>query len=738
MTTTRRRRARSRAQRWLLAGLLVINGGCGLLGKLPSAKHEDPRSYHDNYGLNIEYPEVQDCATPVSMAAAEAAPPLALNDPSELPALDMTLQEAVEMAIRQSPVIRRLGGSIVTTPEATATIYDPALVSSSVQRGTEAALAAFDAQYSQQLFWSKVDTPINLRPPPPTPGSEITRFFLATDEATRSSFVNELSKQTAQGASFSLRHVVDYNSSNRTRAIGLFNSDFSGYLEAEWRQPMLQGAGTQYNRIAGPNALPGQYNGVLIARANEDTALADFEEAIIQLTADVEQAYWDLTTAYRVLDATVKGRAAALQTYQYQQVRLEVGTGRRDEEAQARSQYYNFQAQVERLLGGETGLYVAEQRLRYFIGMPATDGRLIRPTTPLADMKVVFDWSSALGQALERRVEVRRQQIQVKRRELELYAANLNRRPRLDFVGQYRWRGLGDNLIGPTDNGQFDNLYDSITGGNYQEWQAGMELNFPVGFRTASVAIANAKLAIQRERALLAEIELKVSHDLSEASRRLTLTHQLLDTNYNRYVADLRQVDVLLRRYLDGSDNINFLLQAQRQVVVSEVQFYQSLAEYNLAIRDLHRQKGSLLAYNQVQLAEGAWCAGAAADACHVGRFVKPRSESSRVYAPAPVSRAPFNPSAVQDTSGSAVGPAVGPATEPGSEPAIAPQPSVDPTQQQPLPGPLADPPAALEDLPPPEKTLGSSWTIPGVQLSNQSGESSSELISSGPSWSGE
>ena len=234
----------------------------------------------------------------------------------------------------------------------------------------------------------------------------------------------------------------------------------------------------------------------------------------------MEQAYWDLTTAYRVLDATVKGRAAALQTYQYQQVRLEVGTGRRDEEAQARSQYYNFQAQVERLLGGQTGLYAAEQRLRYFIGMPATDGRLIRPTTPLADMKVVFDWSSALGQALERRVEVRRQQIQVKRRELELYAANLNRRPRLDFLGQYRWRGLGDHLIGPTDNGQFDNLYDSITDGNFQEWRAGLELNFPVGFRLASVAIANAKLAIQRERALLAEIELRISHDLSEASRR--------------------------------------------------------------------------------------------------------------------------------------------------------------------------------------------------------------------------
>ncbi len=117
----------------------------------------------------------------------------------------------------------------------------------------------------------------------------------------------------------------------------LFPSSFDGWVEAEWRQPLLQGAGTTYNRIAGPTTVPGQYNGVLIARINEDVSLADFEKSVIQVVADVEQAYWDLVTAYRVLDANVKGREAALQTFQFQQVRLEVGSGRSDEEAQARS-----------------------------------------------------------------------------------------------------------------------------------------------------------------------------------------------------------------------------------------------------------------------------------------------------------------------------------------------------------------------------------------------------------------
>ena len=145
----------------------------------------------------------------------------------------------------------------------------------------------------------------------------------------------------------------------------------------------------------------GQYNGVLIARINEDVSLADFETGVIQMVADVEQAYWNLVTAYRLLNTIVKAREAALQTWQIQKARLEVGTGRADDEAQARSQYYQFDAQVKNALAGQAGLYESEQQLRYLIGLPATDGSLIKPTTEPTDARVIFDWDSALSQAAQ-------------------------------------------------------------------------------------------------------------------------------------------------------------------------------------------------------------------------------------------------------------------------------------------------------------------------------------------------
>ncbi len=668
----------------LLAGLigstgLANFGGCHQLDKIPAGPHDQTASYHDNYGMRIEYPQVAECVTSPTLAAQGATEPYALEDPSKIPAFELSLDQAIQMSIEQSPVLRSIGGAIITSPQSVATVYDPAVTAASVNLGTEAALSAFDAQYTQQLFWNNVDQPTNRRPftIPGTP----PLVFAAFSQSQNATFSNELAKQTATGARFAVRHSVLYNRvQDPSAAQLLFPSAFSGFVEAEWRQPLLQGSGTTFNRIAGPTNIPGVYNGVLIARINEDVSLADFEAAVIQLASDVEQAYWDLATAYRILDANIKGREAAQSTFQFQQVRLEVGSGRSDEEAQARSQFYQFQAQVESSLGGTTGLYALEQRLRYLIGMTASDGRLIRPTTNPTDAKVVFDWQSALGQALDRRVEVRRQRYNVKRRELESIAAKLNLRPRLDFLARYRWRGLGNHLIGDNDDTQFDNLYQTITGGDYQEGQAGIELSFPVGLRLASLAVREARLGLQRERAILDETELRISHDLSDAARQISLTYQLLETNYNRYQADLRQVDVLRRRYLGGNENINFLLQAQRQVVTSETEFYRALFAYNLAIRDIHRQKGSLLAYNQVQMYEGPWAAGAAADAHTVGRFLEPRLDPSAVNVPAPLTSGPFDPAAIQNTNnfiGAApegeilmgeADPMVGPITEPSSD----------------------------------------------------------------------
>ena len=92
----------------------------------------------------------------------------------------------------------------------------------------------------------------------------------------------------------------------------------------------------------------------MIARVNTDISLAEFELGVRNLISNVENAYWDLYFAYRDLHAKIVARDSALETWR--QIHALYVTGRRggeaDKEAQARDQYYYFQAEVEDALTG--------------------------------------------------------------------------------------------------------------------------------------------------------------------------------------------------------------------------------------------------------------------------------------------------------------------------------------------------------------------------------------------------
>jgi hypothetical protein len=292
--------------------------------------------------------------------------------------------------------------------------------------------------------------------------------------------------------------------------------------------------------------------------------------------------------------------------------------------------------------------------------------------------EVIVDWYSALADAITKRVEVRRQKWNIKRRELELVAAKLNRRPTLDFLAQYRYRGLGDDLIGSRDPAnQFNSLYQNIFEGNYQEWQAGVEFGNVVGLRQAGAAVANARWNLARERALLQEQELRITHDLSTAARQIQRAYQLMQGNFVRLQADKAQVSALRDRVVGGQDNINFLLQAQQQLATTENSYFRALVDYQLALRDFHREKGSLLNYNQVGMSEAAWPGAAYQDAQERGRFFTPRSNPESVTAGPRLSDGAFDPTAVgagvPDPSANMM-PAAAPSSQPAGD--IAPSPS--------------------------------------------------------------
>lgn len=581
----------------LIAGLtvaLLAIMGCQSTNDFPFDPHLD---HYQMVATEIEFPDVQ-TSLEENPAVLESVRPVTLRNVAALPTWDLTLEEAVRTALLHSTVIRDSGGRVVSTPAASATVFDPAISQADPNFGAEAALAAFDANFSTSLFINRDERAFN------------NLFFGGGASSLASNtgqFLAEVSKTAATGTRYSLRHQVDYNRNNSP--VNLNPSVYDSLIEAEFRHPLLQGSGIAFNRIAGPNSRPGQYNGVLLARLNNDVALTDFERAVRDLVRDVEVAYWNLHFAYRDLDAKKTRRDSALQTWQIVKARKDVGTVDDEREALVREQYYAAQSQLEDSLSGSAisagGVHARERTLRRLMGLPTNDGRMIRPVDSPIRTDVVFDWDESLTSALWRRAEIRRQKWVVKRRELELAAAAEFIQMRLDMVGQYRWRGLGDQLLGdgPPNTSTYQHLFD----GDLQGWQFGLQLSTPIGNRQAHAAMRHAELQLARERALLREQELQIAHDLADAFAEVDRAFTLAKSNFNRAIAAQQQVKLIDDKYEAGATSLEFLLDAQGRAADATTAFYSSLVQYSVAIANLHHARGSLLDYHQIHLTEGPW-----------------------------------------------------------------------------------------------------------------------------------
>jgi len=632
---------RTRSSISIALSLLVLASGCQPTQPFFFFGDEDLTHYLD-VATEIDYPNVHE---PTLEEVQGTLSPLTLANADNFEIWELSLQEVTRVTLANSQVLRELGGRITdngsnitatspelitTNPANAVTSYNPALVESSFGTatgspfsggtGVEAALSEFDAQLDSSITWQNNDRPQNFG----ITGGGLDDFFAPLFRQDTGNFTLGVTKQTASGGTLEFRNNTLYDFNNNGSR--LQPSDWFTNLEAAFTQPILQGAGTQYNRIAGPmtfqqaaGGIPNQIDGVIIARIRYDTSLADFEAGIRNLMRDVEDAYWELYFAYRDLEARKIGRDSALETWRKVKALQRVGAvrGEADKEAQARSQYFLFRSQVET---AQTSLFRVENRLRYMMGLAASDGRLVRPSDEPTSAHVHFDWPTIHCEALARRTEIRKQKWEVKKRELELIASRNHLLPRLDAVGRYRWLGAGDDLIDSNGTGvsPFEpesNAFEVLTGGRFQEWELGLQFSLPIGFRQAMTGVRHHQLLLARERAVLQDIELAVSHQLSDTIRDVDLNFGLTQSNFNRRVAAEDEVQAVEAVYDVGRTTLDLLLDAQRRRADAESAYYRSLVDYDRAIMRVHFRKGTLLEYNGVYLAEGPWPGKALLDA---------------------------------------------------------------------------------------------------------------------------
>ncbi|MGV3486573.1 MAG: TolC family protein [Planctomycetaceae bacterium] len=502
---------------------------------------------------------------------------------------DISLQSVLQIAFTGSPVIRSLGGRLLDNPAAAATIYDVDITASDPFFGPQAALAEFDSVLAAGLNTANNDRVFNNV----VVGGNAQE--LVQDLATANASVQ---RRTSNGALFDLRGLNGYDANNR--AGNLFPNYWETQLEAGVRQPLLRGAGRQFNSIAGPNAQPGFNfsNGLVLAQMNTQIERADFEIAVQQFTRDVHDAYWGLHRAYRSYDNKRQTRDLAYDTWQTLKAKAsqKLEGGQIDKESQARQKYHRYQRAVIASLGGgdgEPGIYEAERRLRHLMGLPLSGSKLLRPSDAVPVAPVAYDWESLVASSMVERVELRRQGVKIRQQQMKLIASKNFLLPQLDLIGRYRVRGFGDDLVG--DGPRFSSSYDDFFSFDHQELEFGVEWGATVGRRQARAAVRNASLQLQRERAVLAEQQRELTAKLSESVARTRSSYLVLQAGQEELEAAESRMRATWVLYEVDKTDLFMLLDARESLLEAGDRNVADQVQYTLSLVDVAHQAGRLL-----------------------------------------------------------------------------------------------------------------------------------------------
>lgn len=562
---------------------------------------------------------------PVDYRVDFAAEPRRLHREQKEEIWDLRLEEAIQLALANSKVIRNAGqylnpgNPLLNNPDYVSSVYDPAIQETGFlfgQRGVEAALSDFDTQFTTQMLWGRNEAVQN-------------NAFTSGGIAPGGTLVNEtgafntsLQKRLGTGGQVALSHAWNYTGTNVPAA--LFPSVYEGNLRAEFRQPLLAGGGAGYTRIAGPistniQGVTGVQQGVIIARINNDIALADFERAVSQLVHDVEALYWQLHLAYRAYDVQVRTLGDVLDTWQYVDALKQARTGVGGVEIIVRDAELAYEGQVAQ---ARNQIYTIEAQLRLLLSLPVNDGRIIRPIDDPITARLEPDWATCLIDALSNRAEIRRQKWNIKSLELQLLAAENLTLPRFDFLASYQHNGFGDHLLGGSRDGvspgnNLGSAYGTLLGGDQTGWNLGFEFSMPLGRRFALAQQRSLELRLAKAKEMLSAQEVEISHEVAAAFRDIDNYYEATENALNRLLVSREKLQIARAQYQSDPErfSIEAVLRGQEAVGQAELQFLNSLVQYNSAINDLQFRTGRSLSANLIVLTEGGWDPAAQRDA---------------------------------------------------------------------------------------------------------------------------
>ncbi len=425
-------------------------------------------------------------------------------------------------------------------------------------------------------------------------------FFLdsgysASDQATASTFVANTSDTRSiqggfrqllpSGMQTSVSLSQQRSGNNLPAEYQSINPVYNSSFVAQFTQPLLRGFGLDVNRAT------------IEVRKHEFTISQEqFVQKVRDTLLDIESAYWQLVSARRTVSILAETLAQNHVTYLNMKERLD-HDATVVEVANAQSRW---QSQEVEYLEAVKLVRDAEDQLKNLMNDPdliLSKSIEIIPTEAFFVAPLTLDHFGEVRTALENRSEVRQAREAIDLRRVSTNVAKNNILPKLDLSFQYEVQGIGTTG---------DNSFDNLTTNRFISYTVSASFAYNFGERAARAAWRRARLEESQAIVQLKQVTDSIVEEVNTTIRTLMVRYEQIPPQLESVQAARHNLRALQARTQRIDPNyLETELSGVQQLSNSRRTLLTVLRDYNLAIIQLEKAKGTLLEYNNVTVTDG-------------------------------------------------------------------------------------------------------------------------------------
>jgi outer membrane protein len=407
--------------------------------------------------------------------------------------------------------------------------------------------------------------------------------------------------------------------------VSIFSPQFSSNFSASLTQPIFRGRSFDQNRRV-----------IEIAKRNLSLSDMQFRQRSIEIIANTQRAYWDLTYALRNLQVQRDGLRDAKEQLEHNRRLVEEGQLAPIDIVAADTQVANFEQAVYEALNG---VAQAENLLKNLIAPNRHDPLWAEAVTPVDPVDLDAPrttMNEALTAALANRPELDINEAQADINRIDQRFFREQKKPQIDLVASYSSAGTGGSLntrftnplLRPCDPASAEyasclqqqqiaaanqqallqniggggTAYSDILANKYPTVRVGVQFNLPLfGDRTSAAQYGRALVEGERLQTQREQIEQAIQVDVRNALQFLRTAEARLrsaaiarENSAKQYESEQRKLDA-------GQSDIYKVLERQTALTVARSSELRAQTELNKAIADLHRATGNSLKVNNIE-----------------------------------------------------------------------------------------------------------------------------------------